>query len=171
MPVFNTLYYSFMVILISFSQPIFGFKKEIEFRDQNFTLIKAITTPGGHPTRDTSLLSCSSLGYNYEYLQINGISGEACIGWELYPNCGNGSWDDPEWTNIQDAMGEIVTKGSQLSSSNAGMWNGTLLTTGFSDRDTSLFDFFLAELDVKTSTIYWIRNNDSAQVTRAPRCP
>ncbi|KAI2791661.1 hypothetical protein POX_c04527 [Penicillium oxalicum] len=67
-------------------------------------------------------------------------------------------------------MGEIVTKGGQLSGSNVGAWNGTLLTAAFSDLDTSLFNFFLAEVDVKTSTIYWSRNNDSARVTRTPRC-
>jgi hypothetical protein len=114
---------------------------------------------------------CSALGPNHEYLQINGIPGEACIGWELFPNCGNGSWDDPDWTNIQDAMGEVVTQGGQLSTSNVGAWNGTLLTATFSDRDSSLFNFFLAQVDVKTPTIYWSRNNDTVKVTRFPRCP
>lgn len=54
-----------------------------------------------------------------------------------------GSWDDPDWTNIQDAIGEIVTQGGQLSSSNVGAWNGTLLTATFSDRDSSLFQLLL----------------------------
>jgi hypothetical protein len=45
------------------------------------------------------------------------------------------------------------------------------ITAELSDRDTSLFDFFLAEVNVKSSTIYWSRNNDSAQVTRVPNFP
>jgi hypothetical protein len=170
MPALSALV-TFIVGLIAFSQTTFAFKKQIQFRDQDFTLIRGTTSHGDLPTRYAALPRCSSLGLNYEFLQINGLPGEACIGWELFPNCGNGSWDDPDWTDIQDAMGEIVTKGDQLSSSNVGAWNGTLLTRAFSERDTSLFNFFLAEVDVKASTIYWSRNNDSAQVSRVPRCP
>jgi hypothetical protein len=154
-----------------FSQTTFAFKKQIKFRDQDFTITRGTASHGDLPRREAVLPQCSYLGLNYEFLQINGVSGEACIGWDLYPNCGNGSWDDPDWTDIQDAMGEIVIKGGQMSSSNVGAWNGTLLTRSFSERDTSLFNFFLAEVDVKASTIYWTRNNASAQVTRVLGCP
>jgi hypothetical protein len=173
MTALNVFVYTFMAGLIALSQAALASEKQIWFRNQNFTLIRGRTSYGNLSTRDTAPSSCPCLGTNYQYVQISGISdgGEACIGWELSPSCGNGSWDNPDWTNIQDAMGEIVSKGGQLSSSKAGAWNGTLLTAEFSDRDTSLFDFFLAEVDVKSSTIYWSRNNDSAQVTRVPSCP
>jgi hypothetical protein len=171
MPALIAFVYAFIVGLIAFSQTTFAFRKQIKFRDQDFILIRGTTSHGDLHTRDAAIPRCSSFGLNYDFLQINGVSGEACIGWESFPNCGNGSWDDPDWADIQDAMGEIVTKGDQLSSSNVGAWNGTLLTTTFSEHDTSLFNFFLAEVDVKASTIYWSRNNDSAQVTRVPRCP
>lgn len=124
--------HAFILGLIAFSQTSFAFRKQIKFRDHDFTLIRGTTSHSDLPTRDAAIPRCSSFGSNYDFLQINGISGEACIGWELSPNCGNGSWDDPDWTDIQDAMGEIVTNGGQLSSSNVGAWNGTLLTKAFS---------------------------------------
>ena len=170
MPTPIGLCYFLMVGLTAFSRPVLTLEKHVKFGDEDFTLTGGNARSGNISTRDTALSGCPSLGFNYEYLQISGISGDACIAWESFPNCGNGSWDDPDWTNIQNTMGELVTKGGQLPGSNVGAWNGTLLTAAFSDRDTSLFNFFLAEVDVKTSTIYWSRNNGSAQVTRSPRC-
>lgn len=89
MPGLNGPGYSFAVglILVAFSLLAFALD-QIKFGDQDITLIIGIANRRDLPTRDIGLSGCSALGPNYGYLQINGIPGEACIGWELFPNCG-----------------------------------------------------------------------------------
>lgn len=112
---------------------------------------------------------------DWYYLQITGLAeGTACLGWAIGPSCGAGSWDDPDWTDLQKAMAEVVTMDGQWSGSSEGAWDGTFFlgTTAFSNRDTSLFDLAMTQTKSKVPIYYWSRDGNFAQVVgHNANCP
>jgi hypothetical protein len=133
------------------------------------TFVKGTVHGGANLTERSSVpLECSfdTARGDFDYVQITGIDGTACVGWDNWGTCGSGRWDDPDWTDIQTAMREIAAMDGQWSSSEAGAWVGTfkLFTTAFSDRETGLFALYFTLCEIKPMKIYWSRNGDFAQV-------
>jgi hypothetical protein len=137
--------------------------------DQDVTFVRGSVHGGANLTERAAIPpECSFEGArcNFDYVQITGIDGTACVGWDNFNSCGAGPWADPDWTDIQHAMRDIVAMDGQWGYSEAGAWRGTfkLFTTAFSDRNTGLFIMYFTLCDIRPLKIYWSRNGDFAQV-------
>lgn len=107
---------------------------------------------------------------SFTYMEFKGIIGSACFGFANQDTCnGDGSWPDPDWTHIQHSMGTQVTQDGRFRTSRVGAWNANfhLLTTAFSNRDTSLFSLGLALSPARRNRVYyWQRDGDMAATSR-----
>jgi hypothetical protein len=116
----------------------------------------------------------------YAYQQVTGLpAGEtACVGWETgagFSICGDGLWQDPDWSDIQACLAEQVTLDGAFKGSNHGSWASgfdVLRTSAFSNRDWTPFVLGMVIADVKSILWYWSRDGDFAFVQREPQhCP
>lgn len=174
MCLFDKIIFPFIMAFVAWASLSCAEEKHVKYGDLDVTLVKENVTRTARLTERSWVppeCSFDSPRGDFQYLQIKGIQGTACIGWDnLY--CGD-TWNDPDWTDIQDAMRKIVAMDGQSSASSAGAWHGTffLFTTAFADRNTAIFDFFLSEMSGSSYNIYWSRNGDFANVWRDPDCP
>jgi hypothetical protein len=102
---------------------------------------------------------------NFQYHQVTGISGTACVG-NGYWTCGRGNWGDPHFRDIQSAMSALVVQDGLRSEAKAGEWTARFLwpTTAFKTRETVYFSWALAGWGVRATTYYYSRDLDFAYV-------
>lgn len=88
-------------------------------------------------------------GSSYYYTRFTGLAeGVACFGWVSYPNCGRKPWKDPDWSNVQSAMGQQLAKNGRFKTTTVGHWTAAwtniLVSGGFKSDAAALFDWGFA---------------------------
>lgn len=146
-----------------------AWETQVEYQGSNLTLIHGEVKVNNDLSKRSVPSECNFEGPrgDFYYTQITGLKeGTACFGYSSEPTCGPGSWGDPDFTDIQDAIAKQVTKDGQLEGSTSGDWDAgfSLFTTAFSDRNSAPFDLALAVSKEKALVYYWSRDYDFASV-------
>jgi hypothetical protein len=176
MPSYNKLVSSIALALMACSivlgaptEAAVPYETVVEHEGRNLTFTRGSSFVSESLSKRSTPPECQFEGKagDYYYLLITGLpDGNACMGWSAIPMCGSGDWSDPDFSDIQIALSEVVAMDGQWSSSQSGSWSGTfsLFTTAFSNRDTTPFGLALAISNSKALTYYWSRDNNFASV-------
>ena len=94
-----------------------------------------------------------------------------CYGW-TDPTCGSGTWHDPDWSDLQNAMNQLVAMDGWTSRATVGKWTARfgLFTSAFSNRDTTLYVVGMIRSNVKPTRTWYSRNYEIAQNDRSSIC-
>lgn len=166
----HTKFLSIACAMAVFIPALSARETQIEHEGLNLTLVHGAVKANSDLSQRSNIPTECQFGDSHSdwtWIQVTGLAeGTACFGYNNDPVCASGTWSDPDWTDIQTAMGKQTTLDGQWQASSSGSWDGTFFlgTTAFSVRDTSVFDLCLAESKQQAVIYYWSRDGDFAQV-------
>ncbi len=104
----------------------------------------------------------------YDWKLPNGQA--ACYAW-TDPVCAQGWWQDPDWTDLQNSLNQLVTMDGWLSTARAGKWLASFdgFTSAFGNRDTTFYIYGMLASGVSPHTTWYGRNTDRALNQRFPK--